>query len=138
MVPPHKRPIILTIQNRIITMTSSNEQLGVGTPPPVSSSNASTDSVIYPQMFASLMRESDSLPEPTPEEVAEADRIINKVMAPYAELDLYMRERELRKEVLSEHISPHLLDLTKPAPIIKPIIEQSGDGDSEGGQGAES
>ena len=84
------------------------------------------------------MREADSLPEPTPEEVAEADHIINEAMAPYVKLDLYMRERELRKEVLSEHISPHLLDLTKPAPIIKPIIEQSGDVDSEGGQGAES
>ena len=116
-------------------MTLSNEQLGVGTPS-VSSSNATTDSAIHPQMFASLMREADSLPEPTPEEVAEADRIINEAMAPYVKLDLYMRERELRKEVLSEHISPHLLDLTKPAPIIKPIIEQSGDGDSEGGQGA--
>ena len=125
MVPPHKRPIILTIQNRIITMTSSNEQLGVGTPS-VSSSNATTGSAIHPQMFASLLREAEFMDEPTPEEMAEADRIINEAMAPYAEQDIYRRERELRKEVLSEAVTPHLLDLAKPAPIIKPIIEQNG------------
>lgn len=125
MVPPHKRPIILTIKNPILTMTSSNEQLGVGTPS-VSSSNATTGSVIHPQMFASLLREAEFMDEPTPEEIAEADRIINEAMAPYAEQDIYRRERELRKEVLSEAVTPHLLDLTKPAPIIKPIIEQNG------------
>ena len=106
-------------------MTSSNEQLGVGTPS-VSSSNATTGSAIHPQMFASLLREAEFMGEPTPEEMAEADRIINEAMAPYAEQDIYRRERELRKEVLSEAVTPHLLDLTKPAPIIKPIIEQNG------------
>lgn len=64
--------------------------------------------------------------EPTPEELAEADRIINEAFAPYAEKDIYMRERELRKEVLSEQVTPHLLDLAKAPPIIKPIIEQNG------------
>ena len=106
-------------------MTSSNEQLGVGTPS-VSSSNATTGSAIHPQMFASLLREAEFMDEPTPEEMAEADRIINEAMAPYAEQDIYRRERELRKEVLSEAVTPHLLDLAKPAPIIKPIIEQNG------------
>ena len=106
-------------------MTSSNEQLGVGTPS-VSSSNATTGSAIHPQMFASLLREAEFMDEPTPEELAEADRIINEAMAPYAEQDIYRRERELRKEMLSEALTPHLLDLTKPAPIIKPIIEQKG------------
>ena len=106
-------------------MTSSNYQLGVGTPS-VSSSNATVGSAAHPQMFASLMREAEFMGEPTPEELAEADRIINEAFAPYAEKDIYMRERELRKEVLSEQVTPHLLDLAKAPPIIKPIIEQNG------------
>jgi hypothetical protein len=77
-------------------------------------------------MFASLMREAEMLSEPTPEEIAEADRILNEALAPYVEQDVYLRERELRKEVLTEQVSPHLFDLSKPTPPIKPIIERVG------------
>ncbi len=72
------------------------------------------------------MREAEMLSEPTPEEIAEADRILNEALAPYVEQDIYLRERELRKEVLTEHVSPYLFDLSKPTPPIKPIIERAG------------
>jgi hypothetical protein len=77
-------------------------------------------------MFASLMREAENYPEPTAEEIAEADRIIAEAMAPYITEEYYLHEQKLRKEVLTEQVAPHLLDLSKPAPIIKPIIEQNG------------
>ena len=60
-------------------MTSSNEQLGVGTPS-VSSSNATTGSAIHPQMFASLLREAEFMDEPTPEEMAEIAAKIREQM----------------------------------------------------------
>lgn len=106
-------------------MTTTNYQLGV-VAPSVSSSNATSVGTAPPQMFASLMREAEMLSEPTPEEIAEADRILNEALAPYVEQDVYLRERELRKEVLTEQVSPHLFDLSKPTPPIKPIIERAG------------
>ena len=106
-------------------MTTSNEEMGVGTPS-VSSSNATQSSDFHTPMFAALMREAELYPEPTPEEIAEADRILGEAMAPYVAEDYRLREQQLRNEVLSEQLAPHLLDLSKPAPILKPIIEQNG------------
>ena len=77
-------------------------------------------------MFAALMKEAESISEPTTEEIAEADRILAEAFAPYAGRDEYFREQEMRKVELREFVLPHLVDLSKPAPIIKPIIEQRG------------
>ena len=60
-------------------MTTTNEELGVGTPS-VSSSNATQSSDSHTPMFAALMREAELYPEPTPEEIAEADRIFSMLM----------------------------------------------------------
>lgn len=62
----------------------------------------------------------------TPEEIAEADRIIAEALAPYERKSLEERERALRNEVLRESVSPYLIDLSKPAPIVRPIIEHNG------------
>ena len=77
-------------------------------------------------MFASLMKEAESMPEPTAEEIAEADRIFAEAFAPYERRAEYLAEQEMRRAELREFVSPHLVDLTKPAPIIKPIIEHRG------------
>lgn len=77
-------------------------------------------------MFARLMAEADLYPEPTPEEIAEADRVLAEALAPYSEESYRLHEQEMRKEILREKVAPHLIDLSKPAPIVKPIIEQNG------------
>lgn len=77
-------------------------------------------------MFASMLREAEAMDEPTEEEIAEADRILAEAMKPYDEQSYILHEREKRKEELREYVAPHLVDLTKPAPIVKPIIEHKG------------
>lgn len=77
-------------------------------------------------MFASLMKEAESMPEPTAEEIAEADRIFAEAFAPYERRAEYLAEQEMRRAELREFVAPHLVDLTKPAPVVKPIIEHRG------------
>ena len=79
-----------------------------------------------PKMLENLLAQAELLPDPTPEELAEADRILAEAFAPYVGRDEYLREQEMRKVELQEFVVPHLLDLSKPAPIIKPIIERRG------------
>lgn len=79
-----------------------------------------------PKLLANLLAQAELLPDPTPEELAEADRILAEAFAPYVGQEEYFREQEMRKLELKEQITPHLVDLSKPAPIIKPIIEQRG------------
>ena len=76
--------------------------------------------------LANLLAQAELLPDPTPEELAEADRILAEAFAPYVGRDEYLREQEMRKIELQEFVLPHLVDLSKPAPIVKPIIEQNG------------
>ena len=76
--------------------------------------------------LANLLALAENLPDPTPEELAEADRILAEAFAPYEGRDAYFHEQEMRRAELREQVSPHLVDLTKPAPIVKPIIEQRG------------
>ena len=76
--------------------------------------------------LANLLAQAELLPDPTPEELAEADRIFAEAFAPYVGRDEYLREQEMRKIELQEFVLPHLVDLSKPAPIIKPIIEHHG------------
>ena len=76
--------------------------------------------------FANLLAQAENMPMPTPEEIEEADRILAEAYAPYVGLDDYFREKEMRKTELKEFVIPHLVDLSKPAPDIKPIIEQRG------------
>ena len=78
------------------------------------------------KMLENLLAQAELLPDPTPEELAEADRILAEAFAPYVGRDEYLREQEMRKVELQEFVVPHLLDLSKPAPIIKPIIERRG------------
>ena len=79
-----------------------------------------------PKMLGNLLAQAELLPDPTPEELAEADRILAEAFAPYVGRDEYLREQEMRKVELQELVVPHLLDLSKPAPIVKPIIEHRG------------
>ena len=76
--------------------------------------------------LANLLAQAELLPDPTPEELAEADRIFAEAFAPYVRRDEYLREQEMRKIELQEFVLPHLVDLSKPAPTIKPIIEYHG------------
>ena len=76
--------------------------------------------------LANLLALAENLPDPTPEELAEADRILAEAFAPYEGRDAYFHEQEMRRAELREQVSPHLVDLTKPAPVAKPIIEQRG------------
>jgi hypothetical protein len=78
------------------------------------------------KMLGNLLAQAELLPDPTPEELAEADRIFAEAFAPYVGRAEYLREQEMRKVELEEFILPHLIDLTQPAPIVKPIIEQRG------------
>ena len=78
------------------------------------------------KMLGNLLAQAELLPDPTPEELAEADRILAEAFAPYVGRDEYLREQEMRKVELQEFVVPHLLDLSKPAPIVKPIIEHRG------------
>lgn len=79
-----------------------------------------------PNYLNHLLSQVENDPNPTPEELAEADRILAEAFAPYVGQDEYFREREMRKIELQEFVLPHLVDLAKPAPIIKPIIEHRG------------
>lgn len=77
-------------------------------------------------MFASLLKEAEEYEMPTDEEIAEADRILAEAFAPYERRSEYLAEQEMRRAELREFVAPHLVDLTKPAPIIRPIIEHKG------------
>ena len=79
-----------------------------------------------PKLLANLLSQAELLPDPTEEELAEADRILAEAFAPYVGQDEYFREQEMRKVELQEFVLPHLVDLSKPAPVVKPIIEQRG------------
>lgn len=79
-----------------------------------------------PNYLANLLSQVENDPDPTPEELAEADRILAEAFAPYVGQEEYFREKEMRKIELQEFVLPHLVDLAKPAPIVKPIIEQRG------------
>ena len=106
-------------------MITTNEPLGVRTPS-VPSSEGTQGHLPTTKMFAGLMAEAENFPEPTPEEIAEADRILAEALAPYELESARLREQEFRKNELREYVAPHLIDLTKPAPVYKPIIEQNG------------
>ncbi len=104
-------------------MTTFN-QMNVSTAVPENEAmQADTQS---PKLLANLLAQAELLPDPTPEELAEADRILAEAFAPYVGRDEYLREQEMRKVELREFILPHLVDLTQPAPAVKPIIEQRG------------
>ena len=77
-------------------------------------------------MFKSLLKEAEALGDVTDEEIAEADRILAEALAPYEKQDLLLQQREARKAELREKVAPYLVDLTKPAPTVKPIIEHNG------------
>ncbi len=100
-------------QMNVSPATPQSEPMQSDTPKPTS-------------MFASLMKEAESMPEPTEEEIAEADRILAEAFAPYERRNEYLAEQEMRRAELREFVAPHLVDLAKPAPIIKPIIEHKG------------
>ncbi len=106
-------------------MNTTNELLGVS-PLPMPSANGAREALPSSKMFASLMSEAEMLSEPTPEEIAEADRILAEALAPYEQQSAMLREQEFRKSELREYVAPHLIDLTEPAPVYKPIIEQNG------------
>jgi hypothetical protein len=77
-------------------------------------------------MFASSLKEAEEYEMPTDEELAEADRILAEAFAPYEGQAAYLAEQEYRRAELRKSLTPHLVDLSKPAPIIKPIIEHRG------------
>ena len=106
-------------------MNTTNELLGVS-PPSMPSANGAGEALPSSKMFASLMSEAEMLSEPTPEEIAEADRILAEALAPYEQQSAMLREQEFRKSELREYVAPHLIDLTESAPVYKPIIEQNG------------
>ena len=103
---------------------STFNQMNVSTAAPYT--EASQSDTQSPKPLANLLAQAELLPDPTPEELAEADRILAEAFAPYVGRDEYLREQEMRKVELQEFVVPHLLDLSKPAPIIKPIIERRG------------
>ena len=80
----------------------------------------------HPMPFASLLRDVDEYPDPTPEELAEADAILNGAMASYDALGAQLHYEEARNEVLQGYVTPHLVDLTRPLPPLRPIIEHNG------------
>lgn len=102
-----------------------NESLGIS-PPSAPHTEAVQEGKKPTQIFASMLAEAEKYPDPTPEEIAEADRILAEALAPYEEASLQLRERELRNETLREYVAPYLVDLSKPAPTTRPIIEQNG------------
>ena len=89
-------------------------------------SNGTTQNTPFGGMFAASLKEAEKYEMPTDEEIAEADCILAEAFAPYVGQDAYFREREMRKIELQEFVLPHLIDLSQPAPIIKPIIEHNG------------
>ena len=76
--------------------------------------------------LANLLSQVENEPDPTPEELEEANRILAEAFAPYVGQAEYFREKEMRKIELQEFVDPHLVDLAKPAPVIRPIIEHKG------------
>ena len=104
-------------------MSTFNE-MNVSTAAPYSEAVQSDTQAQKP--LANLLAQAELLPDPTPEELAEADRIFAEAFAPYVGRDEYLHEQEMRKIELQEFVIPHLVDLSKPAPIVKPIIEQHG------------
>lgn len=89
-------------------------------------SKSTTQNTLFGGMFTASLKEAEKYEMPTDEEIAEADRILAEAYAPYVGQDAYFREREMRKIELQEFVLPHLIDLTQPAPITKPIIEHNG------------
>ena len=94
--------------------------------PAMPSSDDQQKDTTRPGYLSNLLAQAEHLPDPTPEELAEADRILAEAFAPYVGQEEYFREQEARKLLLRELVSPHLVDLSKPAPIVKPIIEHKG------------
>lgn len=80
----------------------------------------------YNQLSPELQAKLESFGGPTPEEIAEADRIIAEAMRPYEEAAWREQQRKERNAILQEFVEPHLIDLAKPAPRLRPIIEQNG------------
>ena len=79
-----------------------------------------------PGYLSNLFAQAENLPDPTLDELAEADRILAEAFAPYVGQEDYFQEQKARKLLLNEMVSPHLVDLAKPAPVVKPIIEHRG------------
>ena len=104
---------------------STFNTMNVSTAVPTTSEAMQTDTQ-SPKALSNLLAQAELLPDPTEEELAEADRILAEAFAPYVGRDEYLREQEMRKIELQEFILPHLVDLSKPAPVVKPIIEQRG------------
>ena len=75
--------------------------------------------------FASLIAEAQNYPPPTPEELAEADAILAQALLPYEKQGRELRTKAERDRLLAEYVEPHLIDLSKPAPILRPIIEHN-------------
>jgi hypothetical protein len=88
--------------------------------------DSTTQPAPFNGMFASSLKEAEEYEMPTDEELAEADRILAEAFAPYEGQAAYLAEQEYRRAELRKSLTPHLVDLSKPAPIIKPIIEQNG------------
>lgn len=101
-------------------MTTFNE-MNVSNAMPVSEA---TQSDTMP--FKHLLAQVENMPDPTPEELAEADRIFAEAFAPYEGRNEYLYEQEMRRRELRQEVEPHLVDLSKPAPTLKPIIEHNG------------
>ena len=104
-------------------MTTFNE-MNVSPAMPNSASQQEDTNTLQP--FANLLAQTENMPEPTLEEIEEADRILAEAFAPYVGLDEYFHQKEMRKVELQEFVLPHLMDLSQPAPKSKPIIEQRG------------
>ena len=75
--------------------------------------------------FASLVAEAQNYPPPTPEELAEADAILNDAFKPYDDEATRLGQMNERHRLLADYVEPHLIDLSKPAPILRPIIEHN-------------
>ena len=106
-------------------MTTLNTELGA-MPTPTLFKEKTETKPYRSKSLAEMLAEAEHLPDPTPEEIAEADRIIEEAFAPYVRESERLREWEYRKAELTEYVAPHLIDLSKPAPVVKPIIEHNG------------
>lgn len=125
VVPPQRQPFsYYTIKYSIANMTTFNNNLNVA--PSAPTTTEGTRGTTQPEMFASLLAEAEKYPEPTPEEIAEADRILAEALAPYERKAVELEERKRREEYLKGYVAPHLVDLSKPAQPLRPIIEQNG------------
>ena len=74
-------------------MTTFNE-MNVSTAAPYTEATQSDTQAQKP--LANLLAQAELLPDPTPEELAEADRIFAEAFAPYVGRDEYLREQEMR------------------------------------------